>query len=368
MTFISYAKNFEDVMLWRALKHIDAGFYIDVGAAWPNEHSVTKYFYARGWCGIYIEPNLELNLQLCEHRPRDINLKVALGENEAILSMNFVESTGLSTLDDVIARKNEVAGWGFTRQLVGVSRLDSVWREHVPVGQSVHFLKIDVEGPEEAVLRGNDWTLYRPWIVLVEATLPMTQVESYECWQPILLDAGYRFVYADGLNRFYVAEEHAELERAFKYPPNVFDDYLLGSQQESMARAQQSEAKAQQSEARLNELLLSKSWRLTAPLRWFAGQVRRARQHGPRSRLKALSKKLLRRAQKRILHRPGLRLWLLNFSHRLGIYNYLKRLQKKVSTGFFASASVDAADLPPYARRIYGRLKFLSKHQAQGRN
>jgi len=32
MTFISYAQNFEDVMLYRTLKHIEKGFYIDVGA------------------------------------------------------------------------------------------------------------------------------------------------------------------------------------------------------------------------------------------------------------------------------------------------------------------------------------------------
>lgn len=57
MSFISYAQNYEDVMLWRALKHIANGFYIDVGAAWPDKHSVTKAFYDRGWRGINIEPN-----------------------------------------------------------------------------------------------------------------------------------------------------------------------------------------------------------------------------------------------------------------------------------------------------------------------
>ncbi|HZF37393.1 MAG TPA: FkbM family methyltransferase, partial [Blastocatellia bacterium] len=45
MSFISYAQNFEDVMLWRALKHIDRGFYIDVGANDPDLDSVTKAFY-----------------------------------------------------------------------------------------------------------------------------------------------------------------------------------------------------------------------------------------------------------------------------------------------------------------------------------
>jgi hypothetical protein len=30
--FISYAQNYEDVMLFRALKNINQGFYVDVGA------------------------------------------------------------------------------------------------------------------------------------------------------------------------------------------------------------------------------------------------------------------------------------------------------------------------------------------------
>jgi len=33
MTFISYAQNYEDVMLWRALKDVSNGFWFDVGAA-----------------------------------------------------------------------------------------------------------------------------------------------------------------------------------------------------------------------------------------------------------------------------------------------------------------------------------------------
>lgn len=40
MAFISYAQNFEDVMLWRALKLFGPGRYIDVGANHPSQDSV----------------------------------------------------------------------------------------------------------------------------------------------------------------------------------------------------------------------------------------------------------------------------------------------------------------------------------------
>jgi len=66
MTFISYAQNYEDVMLWRALKHVERGFYIDVGACSPDQHSVTRAFYEKGWHGINVEPNPE-SMRNCAH-------------------------------------------------------------------------------------------------------------------------------------------------------------------------------------------------------------------------------------------------------------------------------------------------------------
>jgi glycosyltransferase involved in cell wall biosynthesis len=56
LIFVSYAQNFEDVMLWRALRSVERGFYIDVGANDPTLYSVTKAFHIRGWRGINIEP------------------------------------------------------------------------------------------------------------------------------------------------------------------------------------------------------------------------------------------------------------------------------------------------------------------------
>jgi methyltransferase FkbM-like protein len=76
MTFISYAQNFEDVMLWRALKHVQAGFYIDVGAGHPDDYSVTRAFYDRGWRGINIEPTSRIT-RLAGARPLDLNLHAA---------------------------------------------------------------------------------------------------------------------------------------------------------------------------------------------------------------------------------------------------------------------------------------------------
>ena len=51
MTLTSYAQNFEDVILWRALKHVEHGFYIDIGAQDPVIDSVSLAFYQQSATG-----------------------------------------------------------------------------------------------------------------------------------------------------------------------------------------------------------------------------------------------------------------------------------------------------------------------------
>ncbi|WET42222.1 hypothetical protein [Citrobacter enshiensis] len=76
MTFISYAQNLEDVVLWKALKNIENGFYIDVGANDPLIDSVTNSFYNNGWHGINIEPINTHFKKLVLERPRRYKSKL----------------------------------------------------------------------------------------------------------------------------------------------------------------------------------------------------------------------------------------------------------------------------------------------------
>ncbi|MEY4230642.1 MAG: hypothetical protein RLZZ362_1491 [Actinomycetota bacterium] len=228
MTIVSYAQNYEDVMLWRALGHLNDGFFIDVGAAWPTLDSVTRLFHDHGWHGINIEPNPELHGMLVAERPADVNLALALADRSGSMSMEIVGTTGLSTLRTDIAGRYRRDGRQVHTVEVEVSTLADVWSDHVGTERQVHFLKVDVEGFEGEVLAGNDWNANRPWVVVVEATRPTSQVVSIE-WEPGLLGNGYRLVYADGINRFYVADEHEELVEAFGSPPNVFDGFTTAA-------------------------------------------------------------------------------------------------------------------------------------------
>jgi FkbM family methyltransferase len=258
--FVSFAQNFEDVVLWRALGHVAHGFYIDVGAYSPDEHSVTRAFYQRDWRGLNLEPNPTLHSKFVAARPRDVNLMLAVADKPGTLLMNFVGETGLSTLDEGQAKEALRQGWTVVQQEVQADTLASVWAQYVDRDQEVHFLKVDVEGSEREVLLGNDWVANRPWIIVVEARRPLTQEPSHAAWEYILTDAKYTFAYADGLNRFYAANEHVELCTAFTYPPNVFDGFVLSAVVQASERAARAEAALAAIEA-------SRSWRLTRPLR-----------------------------------------------------------------------------------------------------
>lgn len=278
---ISYAQNFEDVMLWRALKHVPSGFYIDVGAWSPDIDSVTRHFYESGWRGINIEPNPSFSTQYAKKRPEDITLEVAISDVATTAELYFSSNPGLSSLDATIAMHHEADGTTTTPQVVEVTTLKEVCAKHVQ-GKAIHFLKVDVEGLEKNVLAGNDWMHYRPWVIVVEATKPMSQIENYTEWEPILLEASYEFVYADGLNRFYVAKEHQELKSAFKYPPNIFDEFVLAEEvklreefekvahdAEKLAVDTEKIVKATMAQVEQTKQMYenSLSWKITKPLR-----------------------------------------------------------------------------------------------------
>lgn len=231
MKFVSYAQNFEDVMLWRALAKVERGFYIDVGASEPYADSVTAAFYERGWRGINIEPMSGPFGRLVEARPEDVNLEIAI-ENKRTAARYFAVDggNGISTGVKSLADSYRDSNWDVSQVTVAVTKLSDICEKYVG-DRSIHFLKIDVEGSEGEVLASADFSKFRPWIVLVEATEPNSPVPSHDGWEALLLNAKYRFVYFDGLNRFYLADEKfAELAPAFATPPNWFDDFVRVSE------------------------------------------------------------------------------------------------------------------------------------------
>ncbi len=174
----TYAQFGEDAVLLALLAELkhhgepitEPGFYVDVGAYLPVTYSNTYALYKRGWRGITIEasPGSEPLFRIT--RPRDIHVNVAIGDSEGqITYFTWGTPTVVNTADPEHAAL-------FTRELgrppetiqVPLRTLSSVLTQYVPPGISVDVMSIDVEGMSLACLRGNDWTTFKPRVILVE--------------------------------------------------------------------------------------------------------------------------------------------------------------------------------------------------------
>ncbi|MCR2745229.1 FkbM family methyltransferase [Limnobacter parvus] len=292
---ISYAQNFEDVILWRVLKDFTPGFYVDVGANDPVVDSVTHWFYSQGWRGINVEPVPAWHARLAAERGEDTNLMVAIADKEGCLELFDIPDTGLSTFDSGTARQHGLDGYGATSIVVATTTLTKVLGQYRPTGP-IHFLKIDVESYEAQVLESLDLVKYRPWIIVVEATIPRKPDISDAQVRKLLESANYTAVYFDGLNKFYVAHEQLDVLANKWYPPNVFDGFVLhqtlikdlkiGALEAHLEKLSNeisvlnqnldvSLAEASLLRAQVVSLLGSTSWRITRPLRWLGAMLRK---------------------------------------------------------------------------------------------
>jgi FkbM family methyltransferase len=225
MTFTSYAQNFEDVMLWRALRHVKTGCYVDIGANDPVVDSVSRAFYEQGWRGVHVEPSAQYATLLRENRPDEIIIQAAVSQHQTLLTFYEFPDTGLSTLSKAIADEHQARGFKLVQNVTPTLTLDDVFSQLTV--DEVHWLKIDVEGAEQDVLMGWRTSPIRPWIIVVESTLPMSQIPSHQHWESLVLEKGYQCVYFDGLNRYYVSDLHPELSAEPWLPPNVFDGFSV---------------------------------------------------------------------------------------------------------------------------------------------
>ncbi len=281
-TFISYAQNFEDLYIFRCFGHESTGHIVDVGAHDPVYDNVTYAFYLRGWKCLNIEPLERMYQKLLTSRPNDVNINIAIGTQQKNVDLfDIGNAGGISTtrrdiLDrhiskGVISYPSEV-----TTKTVMQMPLTKVL-EDIAFPKNFEVLKIDVEGDERDVLMSLDFNQFSPKLIIVEATIPLTQISSHSEWEGILLNADYRYLYFDGSNRYYCKKQsYDELRPRFELPPSAFDNFFrikgaeLDEVQGELKRyvnLVKNDIEIADYKHQLETILKSKSWRITAPLR-----------------------------------------------------------------------------------------------------
>lgn len=213
--FVSFSTEAEDVVLYHIFRDTSVGFYIDVGANHPTYWSDTKIFYENGWSGINIEPLQEHCQSLRRERKRDINLCVAAGEAKG--EMTLFQHDDLSTLKKNVAELAEIQRKEkFPGIKVPVMTLAEICSLYCANRTVINFMKIDVEGFEYNVLKGMDFTKWKPQVLQLEASEPFTARPTYPDFEPLLKQFGYEFVYSHWLDRWYIHKDYPHLKRNFK--------------------------------------------------------------------------------------------------------------------------------------------------------
>jgi len=168
-----YSHNAEDVLL-RLFCEMSAGyrgFYVDIGAFHPVIASNTNYFYQHGWSGINIDANPYSIKEFNKERERDIN--IASGVSDGYDEMEyyfFGEGATINTFDKKLAVSFEKEFNAKIKEIkkVKVQPINAILAEHLPSGQHIDFMTIDVEGFELKILKAMDFNKYSPEYLLLE--------------------------------------------------------------------------------------------------------------------------------------------------------------------------------------------------------
>jgi FkbM family methyltransferase len=197
---LSFAQEGEDIILQKCFfPDQEKGFYVDVGAFDPFLFSNTHLFYRKGWSGINIEPNSAGFERLKKYRKRDINLNLAVSDRAS--EVPFMIDSVFSCIDDGSSNprdRNPEA----TQNTICTKPLSAILDQYLPPCISIDFMSIDCEGHDRIVLESNDWSRYRPAILLVE---DMAR-EKNAYMTRYMLQKGYSLFFHLHLTKIFVSQ------------------------------------------------------------------------------------------------------------------------------------------------------------------
>lgn len=204
----SWSQEGEDLLLLKIFGDRADGFYVDVGAHHPKRFSNTYLFYKLGWRGINIDANPGSMRIFNKARPGDINLEIPVSQSEGTLTYYQFNEPAVNTFSPETARERIAdTKYKLTGKAELKSRtLKSILAEFLPPGKKIDFLTVDVEGLDLDVLSSNDWSMFRPSVILAEDLddRPLEAIKDSEMCN-YLSDCGYE-LFAKGMKTLFFRE------------------------------------------------------------------------------------------------------------------------------------------------------------------
>jgi FkbM family methyltransferase len=201
---ISYSQAGEDLLI-QAILQKKKGFYVDIGAHHPQRFSNTNLFYLQGWNGINIDPMPKSMELFNAERPRDINLEIAISEDDTEKDYYIYEEKAFNTMDKKVNKSlSQRMIEPIEKVKIKCERLESILDMHLEKDSKIDFLSIDVEGLEMKALGSNNWHKYRPTLIVLENNQRSVDKIRDDIINIYLEEFGYSLMTFTPLNKFYL--------------------------------------------------------------------------------------------------------------------------------------------------------------------
>jgi FkbM family methyltransferase len=169
---LSYSQFGEDITAANLLRNVETGFYVDIGAHHPLQHSNTAMLHMKGWQGVNVEPMLQGFRAFQRLRPHAINVRAAIDNAaDSVTLYKFrggLSNTTMPNRAEELRESRELVG----EEVVPAMTLSNVFERHVPAGVRVNYLSVDIEGYDTDAILAFDLGKYRPDVVCIEIHRP----------------------------------------------------------------------------------------------------------------------------------------------------------------------------------------------------
>ena len=139
-------------------------------------------------------------------RPRDITVECGVGSQSGVMTYYAFNEPALNTFSESEAEGKNRSPYHIVETIqITVVTLQQILDEHLPDDTGIDFMTIDAEGFDHEVVISNDWTKYRPKVVLVEMlATDLSRMDDHPTAQ-LLGRNGYRLI-AKTFNTYFFIE------------------------------------------------------------------------------------------------------------------------------------------------------------------
>lgn len=171
-----YSEYGEDILARTILHDLFSKFenftYIDIGCNHPIFNSNTYMFYLTGGNGILVDANVKFSKLAMKYRPRDVFINAAVFPNNSKTETTFYQFGGDGGVSTVLPERAEEREKSHGKPeekktlVIGVNDLLSRYTGEL----LLDILSVDVEGLDYEIIKGIDYSKYRPKILLFETS------------------------------------------------------------------------------------------------------------------------------------------------------------------------------------------------------